>query len=313
MPFSTLQNSKVEPLVTNVLLAYTNNDFIADMVLPSLPVKEEAGKIGEMGTNHLRIYDSKRSLSDEGQHRMEFVYTQDKSYMVEYYDLESYIPDRLINQAQDPFDPKRDAGISLLQALKLERENALAAAMTSTAVVTNNVTLSGTSQFNDYVNSSPEDVIETGRNTIQLAIGREANSMIIGRKVFNTLKRHPFFLEMVKGVKVISASVLMELLKDYFEVKNVFIAKAIKISSEEGQAVTKAAVWNNDIVLFYRPDSASMFEPSFGYQFTLTGQNMRASTRRHTNDVGDIEKVEWAYQDKVLDPNCAYLIKNAVA
>jgi len=40
---------------------------------------------------------------------------------------------------------------------------------------------------------------------------------------------------------------------------------------------------------------------------------MRAVTRRHQNDKGDLMEVQWAYQDKILDTNAAYLIKDAVA
>lgn len=313
MPFPRLESGRVDKQVGSVLQAYTNNDFIASGILPVCPVTEESGKIGTIENSHLRTYDSRRALYDEGSHRMEFKVNNDDSYQIEYYDLEGYVPDRLQRQLQTPFDAKRDCGISVLQALMLEREDALAAAFTSTAILTQNTTLSGTSQFNDFVNSTPEDVFETARTTIHGAIGREANAVEMSRKVFNTLKRHPFFLGMVKGVKVLDGSVLMQLIKDFFEVKYVFIGKSIKITSNEGQTETKSVVWGNDVVFFYRPESPSLYEPALGYQFTLTGENMRAVSRRHQNDKGDLMEVQWAYQDKILDTNAAYLIKDAVA
>lgn len=314
MAFPTLTTSRVEPQITNILQAYTNDDFIADKVLPSVPnLKEESGKIAGIGNSHLRIYKSKRALYDEGEHRMEFTYTNDDRYQIEYYDLEAYLPDRLRDQAQAPFDVKRDATLIVMQSLMLERENALATALGDTSIVTQNTTLSGTSQFNDYVNSDPAAVIETARTTIYEATGKEANSMIISRAVFNTLKRHPFFLEMVKGVKVISGSVLIGLIQDYFEIENVYIGKTIKITSNEGQTETKSVTWGKNIILFYKPAQASILAPSFGYNFTLAGKNLRASSRRHQNDKGDLHRVDWAYQDMILDTNCGYLIKNAIA
>lgn len=312
MPFPNLVTGRVDKPVTNVLQAYTNDNFIAGLILPTLPVKEESGLVGALENNHLRVYTSKRSLYDTGEHRMEFKYTQDDSYKIEYYDLEAYVPDRLQNQLQTPFDARRDAAFVTKQALMLEREVALATALHSTAILTQNVTLSGTSQFNDYANSNPDTVIETGRSAIQSAIGREANSMYLSRKVFNTLKRHPFFLEMVKGVKVFDGRVLAQLIKDFFELENLYVGSAIKVTSKEGQTEAKGQVWSNDIVLFYKPAASSLYEPSLGYQFTLSGQNVRASNRRHVSDQGDVERVEWAYQDKILDTNCGYLIKDAV-
>lgn len=311
--FPKLTSGRVDTQVTSVLQAYTNPDFIADKILPAVPVSEESGKIASIENEHLRVYDSRRSLYDEGGHRMEFKISNSDSYQIEYYDLEAYVPDRLQKQLQAPFVARRDAGISVMQAMMLERENGLAAAMTDTNVLTNNVTLAGGDQFSDFANSTPEDVFEDARTAVHAAIGREANSVYMSRKVFNTLKRHPFFLNLVKGIRVLDGNMLTQLIKDYFEVKNVFVGKSIKVTSNEGQTEAKSVVWGDDVVFFYRPDSASLYEPSFGYQFTLAGQNLRADTRRHHNDLGDIERVMWAYQDKILDTNAAYLIKNAVA
>jgi len=312
MPFPRLTTGRVDPQVSSVLQAYVNPDFIAPMILPALPVKEEAGKVGALENEHLRIFDSRRALYDEGDHRMEFKITNSDSYQIEYYDLSIYVPDRLQNQLQAPFDARRDAGVSALQALMLERENALAAAMTSTAILTNNTTLVGGDKFTDFTNSTPEDVFEDARTAVHAAIGREANSVYMSRAVFNTLKRHPFFLNLVKGVKVLDGNALMQLIKDFFEVKNVFVGKSIKVTSNEGQTETKSVVWGDDVVFFYRPDAPSLYEPSLGYQFTLTGENVRSVVRRHTNDKGDIVEVQQAYQDKILDTNCAYLIKSVL-
>jgi hypothetical protein len=311
MPFPRLETGRVDKQVSSVLLAYTNKQYLAPEILPALTVKEESGLIGTIANEHLRIFDSRRSVYDEGQHRMEFKYSNDKSYRIEYYDLSAYVPDRIQNQVQSPFEARRDASFSTAQAMMLERENALAAAMTSTAVLTQNVTLAGTDKFSDYLNSTPEDVFEDARSTIQTAIGREANAILMSRGVFNTLKRHPFFLEMVKGIRSISGSVLKELIKDFFEVEYVFVSSNVKITSNEGQTETKSAVWGNDVVFFYRPPTPSLFEPSLGYQFTI-GENMRAVVRRHGEDKGDIVENQWAYQDKILMTDAAYLIKDAI-
>lgn len=312
MPFPKLSSGRVDKLVSNVLQAYTNPNYIAGQILPTLSVKEESGKIGALDNSHLRTYTSKRAVYDEGQHRMEFKYTQDDSYQIDYYDLEVYLPDRLKDQLDQPFNARRDAGQVLMQALMLERENALATAMTSTAILTNNTTLSGTDQWSDYANSNPDTDIEDARTVVQAAIGREANSMYLSREAFNTLKRHPFYLEMVKGLRVLTGSALMKLLKEFHEVENIYVGTAIKVNSEEGQTETKTAVWGDDCVLFYKPNVGSLYEPSFGYQFTLTGANVRADVRRHENDLGDIVRDMWAYQDKILDVNAAYLIKAVV-
>lgn len=306
---------RLDKRVSNVLMAYTNSDFIAGQMMPTIPnLTERTGKIPVLGTNHLRIYDSRRATYDRGRHEMEFTISTDLSYSIDDYDLETYLPDKLLQEQQSPFNLRRDAGMSLLQSMMLERENALATLFTSTAAITNNTTLSGTDQWNDYANSNPDTDVETGRNTIFNAIGREANAMYMSRGVFNKLKYHPLFLNRVSGVKVLSPAVLVNLIKELWEIEYLYIGKSIKVTSNEGQTVTKAKVWQDDCVLFYRAPRPSIYEPSFGYSFMIKGKNMKASNRREPNaDKGTLERLEWSYQDKILDTNAIYLIKSAIA
>lgn len=309
---------RVDRLVSNVLLAYTNDQFIADQIFPSVPnLKDETGLLGKLSNHHLRQYTAKRTMYDTGDHRIEFQYSQSDRYNIDFYDLEIYVPDRLRDQLQTPFDARRDAATVLQQALMLEREVGIANALTSTSILTNNVTLSGTSKFSDFDNSTPELVIETARDTIFKATGREANCAVMSRKVANTLKAHPFFLELAKrnaggSVKNLNLSTFVELFKSWFELDKVLIGKSIKITSKEGQTETKDGIWNDDLVLYSAPTSPSLMTPSFGYSFSIAGKNRTAKVYREKKDKGDIVEVENAYQDMIVDANSAYLVKSAI-
>lgn len=281
--------------------------------MPSIPVNVRTGDIAVLGNSHLRIYDSRRSTYDETSHRMSFEISTDKTYKIEDYDLDIYLPDKLVEEQDAPFDLRRDANFSVVQALMLERENALATLFHDHTKITQYVTLSGGDQWDDYVNSSPDAKIETARTTIHDAIGREANSLYMSRAVFNALKYHPLFLNRVSGVQVLTSSVLTQLIKDLWEVENLYIGGGIKITTNEGQVETKGKIWQNDCVLFYRAPRPSLYEPSFGYNFMIPGKNMKASNRREPNaNKGTLEQVEWSYQDKILDTSAIYLIKDAI-
>lgn len=313
--FPKLTNGRVDKQVTNILLAYTNMEYIADAILPAVPnLTEESGYIGEMGNSHLRVYSSKRSLYDESEHRMEFTIDNDKRYHIEYYDREIYIPDRLQSQLQLPFNARRDASISLREAMMLEREVGLATMLTSTAVITNNTTLAGTNKWTDTVNSDPISNIQTACDSVFNASLKEPTDIMLSRSVINALKAHPQVLNYYHNTaQIIDTAKVIAFLISYFDgIKRVHIGRARKISSKPGQTETKANIWGNDCVVFYRPDTPSLFTPSFGYKFSLSGQEQRATTRRHTNDMGDMQRIEWAYQDKILNTDCAYLIKDCI-
>lgn len=320
--FPKVTNGRVDQRLTNVLLAYKNPSYIADRILPTVPgLKDNTGLIPEMGTAHMRVYQTKRALYDESEHRINFTINDDKTYRIDYYDLDSYVPDRLRDQFRAPFNAYNAAQMTVLEALKLERENALATALTSTTILSNNTTLSAsTDKYTDTVNSDPETDFDTARDSIQGLTGYEANAVYMSRAVVNALRRHPFFLEIaqssLKGgaskTDALSVNAFVETMKSWYELEDVIIGKTIKVTSKEGQTETKGAVWGNDVVFFYRPSTPSLFAPSLGYSFQLLGQNMRTVIRRHKNDKGDLVEAAWAYQDNILDPNCAYLLKSVI-
>lgn len=322
MGFPRLSSGRIDPQLSEILLAYTNPSFLADQILPTVPdLSQEAGHIGKMGNSHLRQYSTKRSVYDEGEHRIEFTISNDQTYQIDYFDQSAYVPDRVQNQVQLPFNALNAAQFTVMDAMKLEREIALAAVLTDTSKITQNTTLAGNAQYTDQANSNPEVDFDTARDAVQVGIGREANAVLMSRKVMNALRRHPFFIEIAKfalaggagKAGTLSESAFMETLKSWYELDYVFIGRTIKVTSQTGQTETKGQVWGNDVVFFNRTPSPSLFAPSFGYSFQLAGQNLQTRVRRHVNDKGDIVEVLWAYQDLILDTNAAFLIKNAVS
>lgn len=319
--FPKVTNGRVDPQLTNVLQAYRNQQYVAGLLFPTVPnLKDETGLIPSMGQDHLHSYSTRRALYDESDHRINFTIDNSDSYRIDYFDLSVYLPDRLQRQVQKPFNMRSAAQFTVMEALMLEREIAAATALTSTSVLTNNTTLSGTSQYTDTVNSTPGSDIDAGRDSVQGLTGKEPNAIHMSRGVMNALRRHPFFLEIaiatIQGVgqktRALSETAFIETLKAWWNFEYVTIGRAINITSRQGQTVTKAAVWGDDIVIYYRPSGPSLFEPSFGYSFSLAGENMRSVVRRHRNDKGDEVEVMWAYQDKILDVDSGYLIKDAI-
>lgn len=318
MPFPKVTNGRVDPQLSNISLAYTNEEYIHDKILPVVPnLKDESGKVAEFGTDHLRIYSTaKRSLWDEGEHRIDYTIDNSKTYEIDYYDLDIYVPDRLADQLQKPFDAKKDASMNLEGSRNQIMESAIASALQSTAVITQNVTLSGTDQWSDLDDSDPLADLETGAETIRQATGRRPNRLILPARVVSKLIVHTAFKARVSGVqKTLSRADVVNIIAAHLNIKekNILIGSAIKESAKEGQTSSLTDIWGDGVVLFYVPERASLMTPSLGYRFELTGKNKRVVTRRHKNDKGDLVEIDWAYEDKILDTKNAYLINDTLA
>lgn len=294
------------------MLAYVNNDFVADRIFPTVGnLKDESGKIPALGNEHLRTYSSKREVWDESEHRIGFSIDNTKTYNIDYYDLSTYLPYRFLEQLQSPFDGKREASTVLLQTLMLQREKALADALTSTTIMSNNTTLSGADLFTDAA-SDPIGVIDTARTSVYSKIGKEANKILIGRKVITALKKNAQFTDKLKYSTVPTEMAIIQFIKDEFGFEDVIIGKSIELTNKEGQSETKSVLaWDNDLVVFYAPSSPSLFTPALGYNFRLAGKDKKVT--EYVEKKGISLETEFAYQDKFIDTNAGYLVKNAVA
>lgn len=314
-----LFKSRIDPLLSNLLLSYTNEqNFIGDKVFSPCMVPTESGKIGYLDNTHLRGGNSKRGVFDLTPHRMEHSVGNDKTFAIDYYDKEMLLPYRLEQQSQAPFNQKKIAAFRLMESAMLENEITVANTMTSTSVLTQNTTLTGTARFDQFDTSTPEDVIETGRQTVLSKTGVLPNSVIIPYGVLSVMKRHPFFLSQNRALNRLSDEVVIATIKEFFGLTNVYVAKAINVSSAQGQSTeTMSYVWGKDMVLFYQNGSAEsdaqLLAPSFGYVFKLQGQDMYVDTRLEpTIQKGELVRINWARQYKVLDAQLGYLVKSVI-
>ena len=316
MPFPTLGNGRVDKQLTNISTAITNEEFIHDKIFPVIPnLKNESGVIGQFDdAAHLRIYESIRAIGDRGQHIIEYKQTNSLKYQIEFHDLEKYIDDRLADQYEKPFDARNDALAVLESSRNLEIETGLATVLADATVLT---ATSTPSTLWDDPTSDPLGDMETAAEVVRLAIGRRPNKVWTNSVVISALKTHPQFVAKLTGggvLAVLNEEKVIAIIKEHLGVKDVFVGKAIKATSLEGQTLTKGEVWSDDFGLYYAPDKGSLHTPSFGYRFELKGRNKRVSKRREPiGDVGDLLRLDWAFQDKLLMPTTAcYLLDQVI-
>jgi hypothetical protein len=316
MPFPTLGSGRVDKQLSNISLAITNEEFIHDKIFPVIPnLKEESGKIGQFDdAAHLRIYESIRAIGDRGQHIIEYKQTNSLTYQIEFHDLEKYLDDRIVEQFEKPFDARNDALAVLESSRNLEMETGLATTLADATILT--ATSTPSTLWDDPL-SDPLGDMETAAEAVRLAIGRRPNKCWTNSPVISVLKTHPQFVAKLTGggkLSVLNEAKVIEIIKEHLNVEAVHVGKAIKATSLEGQTLTKGEVWSDDFGLYYAPNKGSLHTPSFGYRFEMAGKNKRVSKRREPiGDVGDLIRLDWAFQDKLLMPTtAAYLLDQVI-
>jgi hypothetical protein len=281
--------------------------YLADQVLPPVPVQKESAAYWVYDKSRLDAPDSKRAPRSE-YNRIDWNVTTD-TYLAEQYGLEGEIDDEERKNAASPLDLDVDTTEIVTDMVLNNREKRVADLVTSTAVITQNVTLTGTQQWSDPA-SDPLANATTARTTIYgAAPGYTPNTMLMGYKVFEALKNHADIKEIVKYTE--RAIITRQILAAVFEVDEVLIGKVSRRISKEGATDAFTDVWGKDVLFFFKESRPSLKRASFGYQ--MRQNDLKVFRYREDKRDTDVIRVSEKQDEKIVSPNLAYLIKNAVA
>ncbi len=121
--------------------------------------------------------------------------------------------------------------------------------------------MSGKSCFN-WSTSDPQGIVDDAKDKISAKIAQDPNTMVIGQEAWKLLRRHPQLKGLISDNQ--NKLVTLNLLKEIFEVENIFIGKSI-FADKDGNFVR---IWQDNIVLAYVPNlgsSRTEYDPSFAY------------------------------------------------
>jgi hypothetical protein len=306
--------AQVDKLLTGVSSAYIPKGFICEEILPTIQSKQYSGLLGKYGTAHLRIENSVKG--GRGKYRqVEARAYSTTSYVIEGHGLEDFVSKEDYANVEDPFDAERDGVMGVTTMLWLEKEKILADSLMSTAIITQNTTLSGTSQFSDYSNSDVLGVTTVAQNTILDAVGVLPNLAVMDIRTWKVLRYHPQLLDQL-GFKWDRPGGLKEdEMARALGVDKVLFGSARYESAKEGQTTSLASVWGKGIVFMVAPDKAEIMQKSVGYLIRPTGgQPRKVYKEANFNPPGSSKiLVEDEYDMLISEANCAYLIASAVA
>lgn len=304
----------VDKLLTQVSNKYVPQGYISEQLLPSIPVVQQSGKFGDYGLDHLRIVNA--NAQGRGQYRrVDISSVNTQTYLIEDYGLEDIVTQSDYRNVEEPFDAEQDKVDGLVTSLWLSKEFSLASTLTDTGVITQNTTLSGTSQYSDYDNSDPLQDFAVARQAVRAGCGVAPDTASMDWSVWNYLRFHPQILDFLGYKDNRPGGLTIDELAMAMGVRRILIAEASYNSAKEGQADVLAPVWAKDIVFSVSPETASKRQVSLGYYLTYSGTGPRKVYKypvyNPPESTGII--VEDSYDMFLTNVSAAYLIKDAVA
>ena len=312
---STSQNKAiVDKLLTQASSMFVPEGYVSEQLLPTIDVMQDTGKLAKYGNNHLRIQNTVMA-GKGGARRVDVITRSQSTYEVEHHGLEGLVTEQDKRNVEKPYDAEKDETLGLSTALWLCKEKSLADTLGDTAVVTQNVTLSGTSQFNDYNNSDPIGVFKTARLAVRDGCGKKPDTAVMEWDVFNTLAYHPGILAALGFTQNRAGQLSEAELAKALGVKRLLVAEAKYNSAAEGQSDSLSNVWGNNIIFCVAPDRAVPYQVSLGYYVRIKGRPPRQVFKSQRDNPPESTGiiVRDSYDMFLSNLTAAYLVKDAIA
>lgn len=304
MPINpTVESVHHDSMLTNIAIGYSNMNYIADQIFPTVMVPRQTNVIPKYDKSHWFRNAAELRAPGAASRRGGFTVTHTDTYYCPRYSFGFEIPDEVRDNTDDPFNMDRDGARFVAEKGYLAREVAFAVDFYAASKGWTDKT-GGTdfSQWSDYAASSPLTDIEGFKDTIEMAIGQEPNTLVLGKEAWIQLKWHPDLIDTIKYTQ--RGVMTTDLMASLFEVRRILIGRAIRVTSAEGVAeasATYARIWGKSGLLLYVPDAPSILNPASGYTFVWSRvPNALQYIKRMRDDEREIDIVEMnSYFDHV--------------
>lgn len=264
----TVSSVHVNGPLTNVSVLYRNSSYIADDHFPILPVKKQSDIIPKYEKSHWFRNMAQFRAPGTKSKGSGFKVTTSDTYYCPRYSFRFEIPDQVKENQDRPFDVERDGAEFVTDKMLLLREVSFATDFFTTTVWDRDTTLSGTTQWSDYANSSPLVKFEAEKVTLEGRIVKDANFVSMGREVWQQLKWHPDLLDTIKYTQ--TAQMTIDKFGSLIEIPTIKIGRAIYTTDVEGTAegsVSYSRIWGKHCLMLYRPPRPALMTPAAGYTF----------------------------------------------
>jgi hypothetical protein len=314
MPAPQATQIHIDQALTNFSQLYANEDYIADQIMPMVPVNKRSDKWFVYGKEHFRYRNAIRqpgALADEFDYSL-----STSSYFAQPRAERHLVLDDDVMEQDDPLNEELDAAELLMELFMLIREVDVANFLTNTANLTNNTALSGTTQWSDYTNSVPLTNIKTAKASVRTNAAKRANVVLFPYETALVLADHPSIKDLTKYTdpKGLMESGLPATVRGL----RVIEPGAVQDTSIEGRAFSPAAAWGKNAIIGYVNPYPGRKKISMAYMFVAPEPTSRTpgfATRKYREDArkGLWVETEISYSLNMVAPGAGFLFTTCIA
>lgn len=313
MPQLTNSQARVvDPILTEVARGYQQNNRVGMRLFPRVPVMQRGGRIITFGKEAFMQYANMKRAPGQNTRRVQFGYAG-SPYTLEDFSLEGQVPVETQQEAEAvpgiDMASRTVNGVQDIIANRLEIAQAVLATNAAAYAASNKITLSGTSQWSDLVNSDPVASVETAKEAVRQQTGKRPNVVVMGALVASRCRQTAAIRDRIKYTGRDVAT--NELLANLFGVDEVLVGDAVQ-ADDNG---VFSDVWGKFVVVAYVPTAslAGQGTPSYGYTYQLQSMPQSEEPYYDRNAKSWIYPVNDACAPVIAGAESGYLISAAVA
>lgn len=311
--------------LSNISVAYQGPPHIDEELFPVVPVSSQSDFFPKFSKQQFQD-DIDTMAPGAAANDIEVDLEARGYYFADGHGYNLGIPDALVTNADPAVDLEIENTEKITGKIRLRKERNLAA-MITTGNITQNATLSGTSRWDDYVNSDPVLAVEGYKETIQKSTGLSPSDFALqmSRPVFRALRNHPRIIDRFKYT--VKPPLNLEQLAEVFEVKKIVLGESLYKTTLRGQTDTLDYVWGKQALLYYSPQNPGKRTPALGYTFMWTVRTEGGAPGMALEEGGGATIIKrWReegkdstmlgirvyYGQQFIDANCGFLIASAI-
>ena len=304
----------IDAALTSVSVAYQNNEFIAELVAPTVPVRKQSDRYFVLDPDHSAQRETLDYRAPGAEAReVDFALSSD-SYYCEDHALETAIPDEERDNADLAVAPEIDRTEFLTEKILLNREIQLETVLrTSNAV--GEMDIEAPDGWSN-VDSNPFVDLDQARMAVVSGVLRRPNTLVLGYEAFDVLRNHPMVVGRVQHC--MPGVVTTDLLAQLFDLERVVVGRAIKNDAPLGKAPDMKPVWSSAMAyLMYVPSRPGLKQPAAMYTFAWNGagggvgrEGTVVERWREERRKADMIRVQKYYDHKVIAPGAVVRLIN---
>jgi hypothetical protein len=336
MPQPTQYDVHVNVPLTNISIAYIQEEtaFVASDVFPNIPVEKQSDLYyrytrSEWNTDEMQDRAAGAESAGSG-----YALDHTPNYFCKIKALHKDIPDQVRANEDTVLSSDRDATLYLTQKSLIKRERDWATTYFAASVWSTQMSgisvgatgvqagTSGTVLYWDNPSSTPIEDVRNAKRQIQLVSGGfRANTLVLGRSVFDHLLDHPDIVDRIKygqtaNPQLDPAIVNKRTLAELFEVKRIFVMDGVYNSAQEGATEDSTFIGGLNALVCYSAPNPGLMTPTAGYTFSWTGMfgmgpmGNRITTFRMEPLKSDRVELEMAYAFGLVDAGLGAFFSN---